>query len=552
MSLDAISANTIDLVNRLNIASVSRGNPRNEIANLPEILRSIGDSGEALAIGHVLDFALDEDPHVSAAAWEAVHRLFSSVDIGDLTDFEQRMRGHYKYSTPRSSWYRMVPADLFNTDHRDDLIALGLATFHPNGYIRQAATVCLGNLRDARVLPFLLIRLNDWVSEVRESAFAAAESWVDPGCASAWVPCLPLAVRFAESRRSNRDDFLRRVLALLQTPPARSALRDAANSDDKVVRRTCYPLLFDSPGENQPAILTEMVFDHDPILRKWALHRLETVLDPERLHQLLPRMERDRWTPIRHTALTIHAKLWPAESEPVLRRALLDSSPAIRQTARQSLAHLGNDDFRSIYFQALTSPIPNLSAVAISAIGEVGSKDDTRIVAPFLGHAVPKVRRAAVGALSRLDSGSFTDSFLTCLGDESISVSRAAFNVLRPNAVRLSTSRVWQVFAQTTHLHGRLYALALMGHLGRWRGIPMIVRATSDHDAAISKQAVLGVAGWLGSFIRGYSRPSLGELQDLETALAEAGSSLDAQSARELDAIVTRWRSSLNRPPADT
>jgi hypothetical protein len=44
---------------------------------------------------------------------------------------------------------------------------MALASFHPSGYVREEAIAHLAAVWDGTELPFLLIRVNDWVAPVR-------------------------------------------------------------------------------------------------------------------------------------------------------------------------------------------------------------------------------------------------------------------------------------------------------------------------------------------------------------------------------------------------
>jgi hypothetical protein len=51
-----------------------------------------------------------------------------------------------------------------------------LASCHPNGYVREAALHGLST-NDERTLPFVLLRLNDWVAPIRSLALERLRGW---------------------------------------------------------------------------------------------------------------------------------------------------------------------------------------------------------------------------------------------------------------------------------------------------------------------------------------------------------------------------------------
>ena len=51
---------------------------------------------------------------------------------------------------------------------------LGIMSYHPSGFVREAAVRALARRTDGREVPFLVLRVNDWVAEVRAVAPARA------------------------------------------------------------------------------------------------------------------------------------------------------------------------------------------------------------------------------------------------------------------------------------------------------------------------------------------------------------------------------------------
>jgi len=84
-----------------------------------------------------------------------------AVDTEDLPRFEVLVRSRWRYA------------------HREPLVghiagvhALGFLSFHSNGYRREEAVERLAYLYDDAALRYLILRMSDWVPEVRERAWA--------------------------------------------------------------------------------------------------------------------------------------------------------------------------------------------------------------------------------------------------------------------------------------------------------------------------------------------------------------------------------------------
>ena len=101
-----------------------------------------------------------------------VHDIVTTLSPLQLASLDQRVRGWRNYAHYElNNWQHLRPSDvgrLARSPYSASL--LGLASFHFNGHVREAAVSELALRTDATELPFLLIRLNDWVPQVRELA----------------------------------------------------------------------------------------------------------------------------------------------------------------------------------------------------------------------------------------------------------------------------------------------------------------------------------------------------------------------------------------------
>jgi HEAT repeat protein len=137
--------------------------------NTAAILRQVGDTSDTLAIPMLLSFAMASDREVQAAARSAIRRLFEQMPLEQLPALDEALRQSW---THLEDWYGIKPAAIrkFKTNTEDDLIMLALASGHRDGFVRCDAIRALGEVQSATVIPFLLVRLVDWVEAVRRVA----------------------------------------------------------------------------------------------------------------------------------------------------------------------------------------------------------------------------------------------------------------------------------------------------------------------------------------------------------------------------------------------
>ena len=131
-----------------------------------ELLHEIGFSGEAGAIPEIACLLVDASGPVFRAAVEAVHRLLQTLTPFELAGLDQRIRMIGACDRGLDyGWRKLWPSGLRRFGSSEFAASLfGLASFHNDGYVREAAVNGLSALDDGQELQFLLIRLNDWVA----------------------------------------------------------------------------------------------------------------------------------------------------------------------------------------------------------------------------------------------------------------------------------------------------------------------------------------------------------------------------------------------------
>jgi hypothetical protein len=94
------------------------------------------------------------------------------------------------------------------------LRVLGLLSFNAEGRIRELATRVLAGLSGGEEVPFLLLRANDWVSQVVQPARNGLLRRCTAEYASIFAAALPLVERVAGKRRVDHGGLVRAIHAL--------------------------------------------------------------------------------------------------------------------------------------------------------------------------------------------------------------------------------------------------------------------------------------------------------------------------------------------------
>lgn len=456
----------------------------------------------------------------------------------ELAFLDKRVREISSYRPPEPQWPKINPDELERivktAEAPTELV--GLVSFHPSGYLREIAVRRLTQTTNGQELPFLLLRLNDWVAPVYQLALAAVQERVTPQYADALVRNIILVFNLAGQTRHQHGPVLSAITALLKRSECDTALQQGMAASDNWVRRLCFRILREADDARLPEASSRMLADSDPVIRQAAAHCVRVKLPDDEVRTLLPLMKRDRSLPVRREALYACLERLPELAPAELRGALLDTNAAMRGIARYHLRQSGEMDVPAFYREALrNSATPSGLATAIGGLGETGTAVDVGLILRHLSHPLTKVRRAAVRGISRLDGDNQIGALLAALADERPGVAHEAREALRPRLSLLDDDTLWRLFKMAAQLHVRRDVLALLASLPKWGSIPFLVEAAADGDPLIREAASKQVRNWSSRYNSSFARPTLVQLARLEEALR-------TNPYAHLEAMVSDWK----------
>ena len=482
----------------------------------------------------IIPVVLAKDFNVATYAARSVHELVSGATTSDLVWLDQVLRQRSSYSGDYFyDWQKLSPDQLDKLERFEDasVSLLGIASFHSSGYVREAAIKRLALETSGAELPFLLLRANDWVANVRDAAYDAIRARLKPDYARSFIRNLALVSRLEQAGRSDHQPLIQSIYQLLQSAECRAALLESLESDDRFIKRACFKLALSSSEADLPEVVRKALNQKDTVVRMWAAQRVSSAFTGAELDPFLTLMKHDKFTPVRREALRILVQ----QNSPVLlaelRAALLDAHASMREEARYHLRKLDTTDVAAFYRDHLLTGEVLYSV--ISGLGETGATSDDQFIVPYTSHHQSKIRGAAIQALAKLNRNAHVGLFIEALTDPVPHVSRQALNALADKASAINGEPLWEIFRSATHAHVKRNALSLMARLGKWDSIYYLLKALHDSDEAIADMSKLSIEPWLAQFNRNFSSPTAEQLARLGRAL-EVGSLLDDQTVEQL------------------
>ena len=443
-------------------------------------------------------------------------------------------------------WYSLKPRDIPRLSRigSNARALLGVVSAHNNGRVRDAAVRQLDARETGDELPYLLLRLNDWVTPVAEAAKSAILRRVDARHARVWVQNLALVQWLATATRRPHDDVVAAVFKMLRDLESPSILMPAIMSPDATIRRLGYRLARNTERGDFVDLVRQALDDDDSAVRLEAIRAVREASYIDSLTPVVAKALTDTVMAVRREALLASVERQPGNAMTPVIAALLDRNPAIRELAR-FLATLNDATFSFVdfYRDGLRSGSTDAAiAAAVAGLGETGSATDVSLVIPHLSHQQPRVRREAVRALSRLDAVSHASTFVDLLSDVSPKVGRASRDVLQARAGMASYDAIVKVIRGAPHAHGKLNALTLVETLGKWPALVLLLRVAHDSDKELAVRARELLRQWVATANRRFTTPTTAQLSEISELLDQPFDGLADDLRAQMRGFVDPWR----------
>ena len=452
---------------------------------------------------------------VATAARTAIRQIVAGRSPEELRRLDEMNRRFPAYGS--WPWAQIEPDQLSSIAAHDDVLILGLLSFHPSGWVRSEAIKRLNWLSSGDELTFLILRANDWVKPVRDLAWRMIRRRLVPEYAAAFAGNMGVVVALETKTRTSMDGLLADVYHFLLTDPG--ALDTAIGHDDFRVRRGAFRIAYRHDEERRVGFIKRALRDADSLTRLVAARQAAMLSQDSLRYEFMQIMLSDRWHAIRTQALRMAVKDSGDATKAILIGLLLDRSRTVRSAARYYLRQFGMEDFRSIYLDALGG---EKEAVAIAGIGECGVADDAKAIEPYLGSSRPKILSAAVTAMSRLIPDELDNMLLDNLAHPHKAPSIAAAWQLRDRISPLTEPRVVQIYEDLSlPFHARFNALKLLGAAGKWDSMIYWLRGSADKEPRIAEYCERALRRWQQAYNRSFTEPSAPQIQEIRDLMAQ-------------------------------
>ncbi len=525
-----MSAGTLGLLEQAHRAASRRSGA----AEVTELLGQIAAFREPRAILYLRELLLDRRGSVREAASAAIGTLLREVELPDMIWFDEQMRQGWLAAAslrwPR--WHSLTPfaMALRLPPIRNDRCALILGIMHASGFVREACLRRAAKIGLADALPLVVIRLRDWVPEVRAAATAAWRALSRTAPLADLAPLLSVFLRLRGLARAADLDAAYAELGARLSERGSEGLLIGRRLGDPVVRRHCFGALL-AVGAPPARLARDALEDPDPLVQRWAL--------TEALH----RTDGADWWPVLADATRIagarvqtHALqlMWNRDRErsrPHLEHALLASATSLREFAVWALRQSSSVDIAEYYRTHIDGGLPRRQlAAAVLELGRLGGPDDVaRVTGLLRSETAPTVHAAALRALARLAPDEARPHYLIALRAPSRRVAGAARDLLLADRDVLLCGELASIGRGAEFEHSRLYALTVVQRRClKWFRLALLLELVIDRVEPYAAIARRGIGEWLINANRNWIAPQAAEVARLARLIERCEGELPA------------------------
>ncbi|MEW4369061.1 HEAT repeat domain-containing protein [Paenibacillus kandeliae] len=485
-------------------------------------LELIQRSGEYAVIPYLVPFLSSDDQMLEMTAENTISDLLRRCPPNELVWLSEQMREHlpYAYRENNRRWTQLTTATMASWGQSVHPVKWIMASFHRDGYVREAAVKRMVLNRDGSEIPFLLIRTNDWVSSIRFRAYKALQQRIHEHNADIFIQNIALVQRLVDCGREHReryDALIEAIYELLRRPECATALQAGMQAEEPYIRRFCFQLGLPCDHLDTEQLLQWALQDSDSSIRIWAARQVSQQLQGDSLLSALEYMRHDSFPPVRREALEQLSDGFPEQAVPYVQSALLDRNAVVREVARRCISRVQPLNLVEFYLDMIWNEeaYPFQLAAALYGLGETGQAEDAEVIAEERNHPEVAVRKAVIRGLARLDIRSYGHVLRAALFDPQPGISREAVPAIQRHIYLLNREEWLHGLLEKhpRHVHRNLFRL--LPAYERWEQLDMLLDILNQETLSWIRQAAgHQLNRWIHQSNRGFHMRPSGETAD--------------------------------------
>ena len=478
----------------------------NDNKNIEEILKPI-EEGNLQELHKAFLLLLSNNDELKQRIAKIINiglKKYSSEQLIKLDIlFRERTSLEWSYD-----WQNKSPSSMLlpTMTEEEKIMILGLCSFNPNGYFREKAIKLLSEYKNNSVIPYIIIRLNDWVYPVRIVAKDALNKRLILNNAKDIIDNLTLIYRLKNCKRDTYEEIISKVNNLLTSKDCCDVLFNGLKSENPKVRQYCYEIVINSGVADNSTLVEYITKERLEFIRVKVIRYVISSSSVEEVKLFYKELLKDKSSKVKIAVLYAVYKYDFEEVIKELECSLLDRSSSIRETARVLLGKKGVHNIAEFYRKAIINEDSLVGAVY--GLGETGTIEDCKYIEKYINTESTKFLRAVMVSLFRLNYEKYRELFIEKVKDVRVSISKQAKTILY-NKIDVSDEElIYQIYKETEYSHVRINTVLLFFQLSKWDSIKYILEFNGNNDEKVLNLAKNALNKWIERFNKSFIKPS--------------------------------------------
>lgn len=390
-----------------------------------------------------------------------------------------------------------------NFDPEVTVHLLGVASLNWSGYIREKAIKLISEVKSSCAVPYILLRLNDWVIPVRNLAEYSLKQSLAADNIEAFISHSYLINKLQNVIRVDLMNTRQDIVTYLKDDMLKDKLKNYLKHPHVKTRLFCYMILADRIAVEDD-IIDSAVKDKSYEIRMCLIEAIKT-LECEKRDIAIGKLLHDRSAKVKVALLRNFEDVFVQKFKERLNELIYDECASVRDEARFiSKKYSFVTDFPEFYRQQiLTGPLPG----ALVGLGETGSKNDFSIIREFCLHEDVKIRLAAIIGLWYLSKEDAVSFVLEALDSKVPKIKKTAKQFLKKSQLPSVLFEMKKRLQDSYDDDVKLFALDVVYRYGGWQALDGILFAIVNEQGSVQEKAKSLLNFWISASSRLYSKP---------------------------------------------
>lgn len=399
----------------------------------------------------------------------------------------------------------------------DDLLKM---SEHWDGYKRENAVRRLGMLGNPIAIPYLIVRANDWVSEVRVASREAITKLMKPENVQAFILSLPSLYHLRKCGRDNHDELIQSIEKFVATVDKGSALKLEITNDDGFVARYAFLLALNTNLLSAEEAVGLGIKHNDLIVRYRASYLIRNLNQEDKMKAIETAIK-DKFMPIRREALQLYLQSNPEKN--YVANFLFDRHASVREITIRFLIST-NYPVAQVLSESLNDSSAQNLKCAIWGLGYLNYKEVLPLIYELSKSKHPSVRKQALQSLAILEGEKFFSNLVGFLLDSSPAVVKEASRLINKHGVTLTAESLLEIVRVGKYEHTVNACFILLRRINKWESLIFIISILTLEGGiagVVAERIKRATEIWNWDFNRSHAQPSKDQLKRLAELYAD-------------------------------